>query len=140
MIEFKLHPIQPWVEWTHVFRSPDDICFTIRSENGQIETCESLSSILNLHKHVSEEGSMEGYKFQLRTCQGTENDVELVVSKATEELRIKTTYEELQSAVENLLKDAFKQLDEVSSTENRERAFARGDKDYVEDIYQSMMT
>jgi len=75
---------------------------------------------------------MERYKFQLRTCQGTENEVEIVVSKNNEELSIKTTYEELQSAVENLLKDAFKQLDEVSSMENRERAFARGDKDYVD--------
>lgn len=140
MIEFDPHPIQSRVEWTHVFRSPDDICFTVRSNQGQIETCESLSSILDLHKHVSERASMDGYKFQLRTCQGTEKDLEFVVSKATEELSTKTTYRELQSAVESLLKDIFKQLDEVSSRENREQAFARGDKDYVENMYQRMMT
>jgi len=26
-VKFELHPIHPEVKWTHVFRSPDDICY-----------------------------------------------------------------------------------------------------------------
>lgn len=139
MIEFKLQPIQPGVEWTHVFRSPDDICFEIQSWRSHIETCESLSSLLKLRKHISDESPIQRGKFTLQPGED-DNQVKFTISNATVELSIETTYDELQTSFDEFLENVFRDLDRVSSDKKRKQAFDRGNSDYAKNVYQDLIS
>lgn len=117
MIEFELE--SEWGGWDHI-SIPDDMEVVLRTSNTEHHMQISLASLLELYGHVVHRQSCD-------MVVGTGDFIEITLENDHVQFRkppltIRTTFEELETSLESLIKEAFKEKSDREDTGSRAEA------------------
>lgn len=143
MIDFELIELDDLTHWGIVLRQPDAISYRIIVDNRECITFCNLSGLLELYRGVLNRESVQ--KSHIPELKWIDDDLfELTVRPKENELTGTCSREELKKEIEAFLADTFVNLDEISSPEQKEKAFERsenyGGNPAIKEIYGRIIT
>ncbi|AGB15525.1 hypothetical protein Halru_0904 [Halovivax ruber XH-70] len=126
MIEFTLRELSPSTDWYEVSggMAPDEIQYTIRTDEQKIQQQDSLTALLGLYLAAEDGSDADVGELAAYELQESDDTVQLGGRVFSDVITIVGDTETLHRAMRPFLSTLFERLDEQSTSSQRNEAFA----------------